>query len=742
MADSTSLADDVRQQIRPATHEGTMPHPTRFTRSSLLLTLAMATGAAGLAAQAPAPALAARVTIYRDSFGIPHVFGETDAATTFGFGYAQAEDGFPRLEDNYIRALGRRSEVEGEAGFTDDWLNRLLRIPALARAEYGRMAPHERELVDGFAAGINYWIARHPETNPRLLHHIEPWYPLAFIRYLYFQQGFVFSAGLRRDELAGASHDSTFSAQTGSNGFVIGPSRSATGHAMLVINPHLSYFGPGQVYEGHVHSASGWNFTGYTRFGFPMPYVGHSEAIGWVSTDNAADLADLWAETFDDPNDPLAYRYGDGHRRAVQWTDTVLVLGDSGMARRVVTLRRTHHGPLVAVRDGHPLALGMAHLGDDGWLGEWYAMTRARTMAQLRQAMRPLAMLFGNVMGADTAGHIWYLYNGAVPRRDPRFDWQQPVDGSDPATEWRGYHGIDELPELLDPASGWMQNNNTTPFLLTDRGNPDSAAFAPYMVTEGDNMRGAAVRHLLAGHPRFTWEEWVHAAFDTRVQFADSLLPGLLASVRRAGGGSAERTEALRLLEQWDHRTDTNSVAVTLLSRMGKSAGEIAGGSAERSYCDGGRARLHPGGTSERDWGTWQVPWGRINRLQRIDDLEPSAGFRDDRASVAVPGVPGWLGRGVHHLCTPRPTASGAAMASPAAPMLVRWSSGPRSGRWRCMCSGRRTIPLRRTTSTRRRSLRGARCGRPGLRWTRSARTYSGRIIRGRRGGRERLAQA
>jgi penicillin amidase len=614
------------------------------TPPSLLLVLALATTATGCAGQQPsALLLASQVTIYRDSFGIPHVFGESDAATTFGFGYAQAEDGFRRLEDNYIRALGRRSEVEGEAGFTDDWLNRLLRIPELARAEYGRMAPHERELVDGFAAGINYWMARHPETRPRLLRHIEPWYPLALIRYLYYQQGFVYSAGVRGDELAGASHDSTLVAQTGSNGFVISPSRSATGHAMLVINPHLPYFGPSQVYEGHVHSETGWNFTGYTRFGFPLPYVGHSDAVGWVSTDNAADQADLWKETFDDPKDPLAYRYGDGHRRAEQWTDTVLVKTDSGMERRVVTLTRTHHGPLVAVRGGHPLALGMAHLEDDGWLGEWYAMTRARSMAELRQAMRPQAMLFGNVMGADTAGHIWYLYNGAVPRRDPRFNWQEPVDGSDPATEWKGYHTIDDLPQLRDPKSGWMQNNNTTPFLLTDQGNPDPKFYPPYMVTEGDNMRGARVRRLLASHPKFTWDEWVRAAFDTRVQMADSLLPEMIASARRAGGGSAERREALAVLEQWDHQADTASVAVTVLAKW---AEQLDGVPEKRQHQPAEQAAALDSALAslKRDWGTWQVPWGKINRLQRYDDVDLRAGFRDANRSVAVPGVPGWLG--------------------------------------------------------------------------------------------------
>jgi acyl-homoserine lactone acylase PvdQ len=188
-----------------------------------------------------------------------------------------------------------------------------------------------------------------------------------------------------------------------------------------------------------------------------------------------------------------------------------------------------------------------------------------------------------------------------------------------------------------------MQNNNTTPFLLTDRGNPDPKFYPPYMVTEGDNMRGAAVRHLLASHPKFTWDEWVHAAFDTRVQLADSLLPGMLASARRAGGGSAERRAALETLEQWDHHADTGSVAVTLLQGWGteleRSPEDQRGKPAVLAAAlDSTLAEL------KRDWGTWQVPWGRINRLQRVDDLGPELDFRDDQPSVSVPGVPGWLG--------------------------------------------------------------------------------------------------
>ncbi len=362
---------------------------------------------------AAAPPLARDVTIYRDRYGVPHVVGKTDAATAFGFGYAQAEDNWPRLEDNYIRSLGRRAEVDGQVVAWEDRLNRAIEIPRLARAEYARLDPRMKKLVDGYAAGINFWLERHPTAPRRLLQRVEPWHPLAFIRYNYYQGGFAGSSGIRRQELTLAEHSVPESPSLphafGSNGWVVSPSRSASGRVLLFINPHLPFFGPGQVYEGHLKSNEGWNFTGYTRFGFPLPYVGHNERVGWVSTDNAADVADLYAETFDDPARPLAYRYGNEHRMATEWTDTIVVKTPSGMVPRVLTLRKTHHGPIVGVRDGRPLALRMAKVDADGWLGEWHAMTRARNLKEFKAAMRPLNMLFGNAMYGDADGNTFYF---------------------------------------------------------------------------------------------------------------------------------------------------------------------------------------------------------------------------------------------------------------------------------------------------------------------------------------------
>ncbi|MGH8524841.1 MAG: penicillin acylase family protein, partial [Gammaproteobacteria bacterium] len=434
----------------------------------------------------------------------------------------------------------------------------------------------------------------------------------------------------------------------GSNGWVIGPSRSKTGHAMLLINPHLPFFGSGQVYEGHVQSDEGWNFTGYTRFGFPFPYVGHNDHLGWVSTDNAADLQDVYAETFDDPARPLAYRYGTGYRLATERVEDIRVKTDTGVEVRRFKMLKTHHGPVLSARDGKRLAIRMAKFEGDGWLREWYEMTKARNLAEFKAALRPLNMLFGNVMYADRSGNTYYLYNGAVPRRDPRFDWTKPVDGSDPATEWRGYHTMEGLPQLTNPRTGWMQNCNTTPFLLTSEGNPEPARYPKYMVQEGDNPRGRIARRILSTNPAFSFEEWTRTAFDTHVISADELLPQFLAELKAAASAgivatNTTRGERLRAaygeLAAWDHRATTESVAMTIFSGWRDLIS--ARDRPTLITADWRVAALSEVlDALEQRFGTWRVAWGEINRLQRLDESKDEK-FDDARSSLPIPGVNG-----------------------------------------------------------------------------------------------------
>lgn len=670
----------------------------------VFLALALGSSACGPSGDTNAAAgpssLAEAVTIHRDAYGVPHVVGDTPAAAAFGFAWAQAEDDFRQVEDDLVRGIGRAAEVHGRAALFDDWLNRALEIPRLSREEYREADPDIKALLDGFAAGLNHYVSTHPEVEPRLLERFEPWHPLAFIRYVYYQNGFRYAArlpraaylaeferstglspdrlGLARGSPPSARRASTAERpssegaasggadlagiggpfgdrQLGSNSWAVAPERTSSGHALLFVNPHLPFFGPSRVYEGHVVSRDGWNFTGYTRLGFPLPYIGFGESHGWMSTDNHADQTDVWRESFDDPDDPAAYRYGDGYRRATAWTDTLRVVTEEGTEIHAARFRKTHHGPVLAMEDGDPMAVGMARFEEPGWLEQWYRMTRAGTFDEFREVTAELDVLFGNILYADTAGTIYYVYNAAVPVRSESFDWSRPVDGSDPDTEWRGYHPVDELPQVLDPPSGWIQNCNSTPFLSTEGpGNPDPDDFPGYMVVEGDSPRAREARRILAARDAWTYEAWAEASYSTRVGRAEEEIPEIVNAWERLDERDAERAEAIRpavdLLEGWDRISTVDSEAMTLFVHWGEAFGGLAPEAREAPA-----ARIAAleaaASTLEETWGSWRVPWGEVNRLQRNPDggpvgpeHDPGGLFSDDAPSLPVPGVPGWAG--------------------------------------------------------------------------------------------------
>jgi penicillin amidase len=602
--------------------------------------------------------LADSVTIYRDAYGVPHVHGATDAAAAFGFAYAQAEDNFWQIEDNFIRAIGRSAEVYGRDALLDDWINRGLETTRLSIEEYEKSSPEVRALLDGYAEGLNFYVAHNPEVEPRLLDRFEPWHVLAFIRYLYYQRGFLFGTRIPRDAFmeqftisTGTSLEETAAlalpaTERGSNSWAVTPKKSASGNAMLLINPHLPFFGPSQVYEGHVMSDEGWNFSGYTRFGFPQPYVGFNEHLGWASTDNAADLQDVYMETFDDPDDPLAYRYGDEHRKAEEWTETIRIKTETGVEEQSATFRKTHHGPILAVRDDRPLAVRMAKFEEPGWLAQWYGMSRATTLEEFKAAVSPLDMLFGNYLYADEAGNIYYVYNAAVPRRDPQFDWTAPVDGSDPQTEWQGYHSMEEIPQLLNPESGFLQNCNGTPFLSTSSGNPDPKDFPSYMVREGDNPRHREARRILSARDTFTSEQWAADAYSTHALQAEDDIPQIVDAWEELKKEDPTRAEKLReavaLLGDWDRVSTVESEAMSLYVFWGEDNRRLRreDNTAEKRVIralEAAMARI------EKDWGTWRVAWSEINRLQRRHSSGDEA-FRDDAPSIPLAGVPGWAG--------------------------------------------------------------------------------------------------
>jgi acyl-homoserine-lactone acylase len=625
-----------------------------------------------VAPPAPDERMARVVTIVRDQWGVPTVYGPTDAAVAFGLAYAQAEDNYWQIEEDYIHALGRASHYYGERYLAADLVKAAFEVERLSREEYAREPAARRAVWDAYAAGLNYYMRTRP-VQPRLISPWEPW--MLFARFRTVAAGTVVD-GVRLGQATGVARDTAASPAApgagtaggyvqlvgtwdadavdaglsdtdvprGANTWAVAPARTLAGHALLFQSPHAGFFGSGQLYEAHVHSAAGWHVRGHAILGTPVLRSGHNQHLAWSHTDTGADHSDVYAVTFDHPADPLAYRYDGEWRYATEWEDTLHVNTADGVVARAYRFRRTHHGPVVALAGGRALAVRIGRHEDGGSLQQWYAMNHARGLDEFRTALNMRALPTSNTMYADAEGNIYYLHGNAVPRRDASLDWSRPVDGNTSATEWQGYHELNELPELLNPPGGWLQNASSTPFHATAAPDtPDATRYPAYMAREPDNEVARAARRLLEPETSWTWDAWASAAFDTYVGEAADAIPPLVLEWERVGG--LEPLRAMRVdaavdaLRGWDRISTVASEAMTLfvLWQERVRSGGFRGEFASFRALEGVVARL------ERDFGSAAVPWGAINRLQRVH-TSGAAPFSDDAPSLPVAGGPPWAG--------------------------------------------------------------------------------------------------
>jgi acyl-homoserine-lactone acylase len=621
--------------------------------------------------------MAASVTIYRDEWGVPHIYGPTDASVAFGMAYAQAEDNFWQIEEDFARDLGRAAELYGESELGADLVRAAFEVERLSREEYEREPPATRRIWDAFARGLNFYLDTHPEVQPRLLTRFEPWFIFARFRAAspgttvdgvrlsgvvampldtLTREGEWLEAGTWDPAVVGASGAEEEQAY-GSNTWAVAPARTAERHALLFHSPHVGFFGGGQRYEAHLRSEQGWHFSGFAILGSPMPRAGHNEHLGWSHTDTGADGADAYELTFDHPTDRLSYRYGDGWRQALEWDASIGVRTAAGIERRRFRFRKTHHGPVVSNGEGTPVAVRLARFEEGGALQQWYAMGKATSLEEFRAALGRAALPI-NTMYADGAGNIMYVHGNAVPRRAAGQDWSRPVDGASPANEWQGYHTLDELPQLQNPASGWLQNANATPFLATADGhNLQRDGYPSYMAPEADNGRARVSRTILASDEDWTLEELERSAFDTRVAEAAEQIPALIDEWERFGARDPERAArldtAIHELFEWDHVSTIESVPMTYfllwLERMRRPGADTIAWARVI-------ALEETVNTLARDWGRQRVPWGEVNRLQRIH-TSGQMPFDDARHSLPIAGAPGWAGIVFNFYTRPGPEA-------------------------------------------------------------------------------------
>ncbi len=600
-------------------------------------------------------AQAARISITRDDWGIAHVHGRTDADAVFGMVYAQAEDDFNRVEANYLTALGRTAEAEGPGAIWADLRQKLYVDPADLKAKYAASPAWLKALMDSWAGGLNYYLATHPQTKPRVITRFEPWMALSFsegsiggdIEDISLSALERFYGGTRsvavEDRLA-------FKEPQGSNGIAISPSITKDGHALLLINPHTSFFFRSEL---QMTSDEGLNAYGAVTWGQFFVYQGFNSHAGWMHTSSGVDVVDEFAEAIVRTPGTLMYHYG---REARPVTVKTLVVpyrkADGSMGSRSFETYRTHHGPIVREQDGKWVAFSMMYRPVEA-LQQSFLRTRSVDFASFMKTAELRANSSNNTLFADDKGETAYLHPQFIPRRNGRFDYTKPVDGSDPATDWQGLHALDEAPRVL--SAPWVYNANNAPWTAAGVGNPANPkreAFPKYMDEAGDNPRGPHANRVLGGRSDFTREKLLAAAYDPFLTAFDRLVPTLVAAYDAtpdADPVKARLGAQVAALKAWDFKWSAASTETSLAVFWGEalwakaaSGADAAGMSvwdymADRSPAADKLAALAE--ASDRltaDFGSWKTPWSEINRFQRLNgDIVQT--FRDDGPSIPVP---------------------------------------------------------------------------------------------------------
>ena len=603
---------------------------------------------------------AKNIEIIRDDFGIPHVYGKTDADAVFGMLYAQCEDDFNRVERNYIWAIGRLAEVEGKEAIYSDLRANLYMTKEEAIINYEKSPKWLQKLCVAFADGINFYLKKNPEVTPKLITHFEPWMPMYFsegsiggdiervstkkIRAFYEHQPssekLAISDGLIRLK---------DNEPRGSNGFAIGGEKTASGNAMLLINPHTSFFFRG---ESHVVSEEGLDAYGATTWGQFFIYQGFNEKTGWMHTSTGTDIIDEFTETIIKSDAGIQYQYG----KELLPVDSVKVslnyTTDKGISSKDFTMYRTHHGPITHAEGEKWVATALMWSPIKA-LEQSFTRTKNSNHDEFYKMMDIRTNSSNNTVYADADGTIAYYHGNFIPKRNEKFDYTKPVDGSNPATDWKGLHNLEDNIFVKNPPTHWIQNCNSTPFSSAAEYSPKKEDYPKYMSSFPENFRGIHAIPLLKKAEDLTLKSLIKLAYDPYLPGAEKLISGLIEAAKKIPSQSKDVKNAIKMLEKWDSKVAINSIEMTLAQfyinsyyESGKiptiSYGKRTSRLARFDYMSVESPPKERMAIFEKslqklieDFGSWKTPWGEFNRYQR-NDGKIIQDFNDDKPSFPV----------------------------------------------------------------------------------------------------------
>ena len=626
---------------------------------AMLLGLTLIAGAASAAPVSTADlagwkAQAAKVTITRDDHGIAHIHGKSDADAVFGMIYAQAEDDFNRVETNYITALGRTAEAEGQGAIWQDLRQKLVIQPGDLQTKFASSPPWLKTLMTAWANGLNYYLATHPKAAPRVITHFEPWMALSFtegsigpdIERAPLDKREAFYGGRPSAGLSDAEA-LKFKEPSGSNGIAVGPASTRDGHALLLINPHTSFFFRA---EQQVSSDEGLNAYGASTWGQFFIYQGFNAHAGWMHTSTGADTVDEFAETIVRKDGKLFYKYGAELRPVTVSTIAVPYKGDGGKPARF-TVFHTHHGPIVRADGDKWIAMSLMFKPIEA-LEQSFGRTKTTDLASFLKVAGLAANSSNNTLFADSKGETALLLPQFMPKRDNRFDYTKPVDGSNPATDWNGLVPFEQTPHVVNPTRGWVYNSNDAPWSAAGPGTLKAADFPRYMDQAGENARTPHAIRVLSARKDFTLQTLIDAAYDPYLPAFARLIPGLVEAYDTANASDPLKlklSEPINVLRAWDDRWAADSVPTSLAVFWGEALwAKVAPLAKEDDDTVYDYMAVHSTAAQRlealseavdrltTDFGTWKTPWGQINRFQRIDDRIVQH-FDDAGPSIPVP---------------------------------------------------------------------------------------------------------
>ncbi len=604
------------------------------------------------------------IEIVKDNWGVPHIYTNTDADAVFGMMYVQCEEYFSKVEDVIISRMGRESEVQGKSAIYKDLWSRLYIDTLKAQQLYLKCSPEQKKLCDAYAAGINYYILTHPNNKPKLLQRIQPWVP--FLNNIpSLNNSNLTDADIKKMYPLPANNNISYQLnviekedpKAGSNGWAISGKNTMDKNAILLINPHSEFYNRIEV---QLVSKEGLNVYGAPFLGEYSIFQGFNEFCGWMHTVTLSDAKDLFVENTKQVNGNYVYEYDnkwlpvDSAKITIQYKN-----GSKNDSISFMTYK-TLHGPVVAKRNDKWLAAKTINENIE-LLNVHWNITKSKTFNEFKGWLDKRVMTGTNTIYADKAGNIGYWHGNFVPIRDTKLDYTLPVPGNTSATNWQGTHALNDIPNYVNPANGWVQNCNSTPLYGNGFYDTIMAKKPFYMLPDGHTPRAVNAVRQLTNIKNATIDTIINMSHSPYLANGYKFIPSLVKSYDLNGNNESLK-EPINLLRKWDFIADTNSIATTLsvlwvekvlqynLSKLKRPLTNeinypLANGSAisldsitpvmQLAFLDSVIKDLNT------DWGTWLIPWGKINRFQRNPaGVEPS----DSLFSWAVTATPSFMG--------------------------------------------------------------------------------------------------